>query len=132
MLTPPFAITSDLEARWRPLTTAEFARATTLLLDASQMILDEDKRHVLDTLTDATSTHTRIVCKMVERAIGSDVEAPAVTQFSQTTGPFTEMRTFAGPSGDLYLTKAERRQLGFTRQRAGNVAMWDEPVEVVP
>jgi len=131
MLTPPFADVSDLVNRWRPLTATEDVRAQTLLADASQMILDEDKRHVLSALTAPTSTHKRIVCKMVERAMGSDADAPAVTQFSQTMGPFTEARTLAGPSGDLYLTKAERRQLGFSRQRAGSVAMWAEPV-VVP
>lgn len=131
MLTPPFAVTSDLADRWRPLTTTEQTRATTLLLDASQMILDEDKRHVLDILTVPTPTHKRIVCKMVERAMGTDVDVPAVTQYSQTVGPFTEARTLAGPSGDIYLTKAERRQLGFSRQRAGSVAMWAEPI-VVP
>lgn len=126
MLTPPFATTPDLVGRWRPLTSAEQARATILLLDASQMILDEDKRGVLSALTEPTSTHKRIVCKMVERAMGTDVDAGAVTQISQTMGPFTEQRTLAGPSGDLYLTKAERRQLGFSRQRAGSVAMWAE------
>lgn len=128
MLTPPFAVPTDLADRWRPLTTDEQTRATVLLGDASQMILDEDKRHVLDALTVPTSTHVRIVCKMVERAMGTAVDAPAVTQFSQTTGPFTETRTFAGPSGDIYLTKAERRQLGFSRQRAGGSDMWVPPV----
>ena len=131
MLTPPFATPADLIARWRPLTADEIARAVMLLMDASQMILDEDKRRVLSALTVPTSTHARIVCKMVERAMGTPVDAPSVTQFSQTMGPFTEASTLAGPSGDLYLTKAERRQLGFSRQRAGSVAMWAEPVVVV-
>lgn len=131
MLTPPFAVPSDLVDRWRPLSTAETARAATLLLDASQMILDEDKRHVLDALTAPTSTHVRIVCKMVERAMGAPVDdVGAVTQFSQTMGPFTEQRTLAGPSGDLYLTKAERRQLKFSRQIAGGSDMWVPPVVV--
>ncbi|MGV8972908.1 MAG: Gp19/Gp15/Gp42 family protein [Rhodoglobus sp.] len=128
MLTPPFAAVSDLTARWRPLSTDEQTRATTLLLDASQMILDEDTRGILSALTVATATHMRIACKMVERAMGTPTDAPPVTQFSQTMGPFTNAGTLAGASGDLYLTKAERRQLGFTRQRASNVAMWAEPV----
>ena len=131
MLTPPFATITDLADRWRPLSATEQTRATTLLLDASQMILDEDTRGVLKALTVPTSTHKRIACKMVERSMGTPVDSPSVTQFSQTTGPFTQQSTLAGPSGDLYLTKAERRQLGFTRQRAGSVAMWAEPVAVV-
>ena len=127
MLTPPFAVPADLADRWRPLTSAEGARAGILLADASQMILDEDKRHTLDALTSPTLTHVRIVCKMVERSMGTPVDAPSVTAFSQTMGPFTEQSTFANPTGDLYLTKAERRQLGFSRQRAGSTAMWTEP-----
>lgn len=128
MLTPPFAVVSDLVDRWRSLTTAEEIRAYVLLTDASQMILDEDRRHVLDALTEPTSTHVRITCKMVERAMGTPADAPPVTQFSQTMGPFTNAGTLAGPSGDLYLTKAERRQLGFTRQRAGGHDQWAVPV----
>lgn len=128
MLTPPFAIPSDLVARWRPLDAAETIRATTLLLDASQMILDEDTRGILTALTAPTLTHKRIVCKMVERSMGTPVDAPSVTQMSQTTGPFTQQSTFANPTGDLYLTKAERRQLGFSRQRAGGFDQWVVPV----
>lgn len=128
MLTPPFATIVDLAARWRPLTAPESTRATTLLLDASQLLLDEDARGILTALTVPTLTHKRIVCKIVERAMGTPVEEPSVTQQSQTMGTFTEQRTFANPTGDLYLTKAERRQLRFSRQRAGNVAMWAEPV----
>jgi hypothetical protein len=128
-LTPPFANTGDLAARWRSLSTAEATRAETLLEDASQMILDEDKHGVLAALTEPPLTLRRIVCKMVERAMGTDIETPAVSQFSQTMGPFTEQRTFANPSGELYLTKAERRQLRFSRQRAGSVSMWDDPDE---
>jgi hypothetical protein len=130
MLTPPFAVPSDLVDRWRPLTTDETTRAAVLLEDASQMILDEDSRHVLDALIAPTSTHIRIVCKMVERSMGTPVDSPSVTQMSQTMGPFTEQSTFANPTGDLYLTKAEKRQLGFSRMRAGGVDQWVPPVIV--
>ena len=124
-LTPPFATTNDLTARWRALTAGETTRAGTLLLDASQLILDEDTRGVLDNLTTPNTTLVRIVCKMVERAMASTtVDQAPVTQESWGAGPFNQARTYANPSGDLYLTKAERRQLGFSRQRAGGSDMW--------
>lgn len=129
MLTPPFATTADLIARWRALSAAETTRATALLADASQMILDEDKRHILDALTTPTTTLVRIACKMVERALGTDVNAPPMTDFTQTAGPFSTGGTLAGTSGDLYLTKAERRQLRFSRQLAGGSDMWTPPTE---
>lgn len=127
-LTPPFATVDDLEDRWRPLTPTEQALAETKLLDASQLILDEDRRGVLDNLTAPTLTLIGIVCAMVKRAMpGADDDdgaGPGVTQFSQTMGTFTEQRTFANPTADLYLTKAERRRLKLARQRAGYVDMW--------
>lgn len=124
-LTPPFATTSDLTARWRTLTAGETTRAATLLADASQMILDEDTRGVLDNFTTATSTLVRIVCNMVIRAMSAPIaDGPPVSQQSMGMGPFSESYTFANPTGDLYLTKSERRQLGFSRQRAGGSDMW--------
>lgn len=122
---PAFATSLQVEQRWRTLTDAERTRADELLLDASQMILDEDTRGLLDDLTAPTQTLISIVCSMVIRAMASGVEAgPPVTQYSYGSGPVNESRTYANPTGDLYLTKSERRRLGFSRQRAGAVDMW--------
>jgi len=122
---PAFATTGDLVARWRPLSTAETTRAAVLLEDASQKILDEDKHGVLADLTAPTNTLKRIVCAMVKRAMPStDSEGPPVTQQQWGSGPFNASTTFATPSGDLYLTKSERRDLGFSKQRAAGVDQW--------
>lgn len=125
-MTPPFATVDDLAAGWRPLTADEMLRATTLLERASQVILDEDRRGVLDGLTAPTSTHVRIVCDMVKRVLSVGADVQGVTQTGQTVGPFSLQATYSNPSGDLYLTKAERRQLGFGRMSAGSSAMWGE------
>jgi hypothetical protein len=122
---PAFATTEQVEARWRTLTEAEATRATQLLLDASQLILDEDMHGVLADLTAPTQTLVSVTCSMVIRAMASGVEAgPPATQTSWGAGPFNASTTFANPTGDLYLTKSERRRLGFSRQRAGAVDMW--------
>jgi len=124
-LTPPFALPADLEARWRTLATAETERATVLLTDASQKILDEDRRNILATLTTPTPTLVRIVCAMVQRAMSSGtIDSAPVTQQSWGAGPFNASSTYANPMGDLYLTKSERRELRFSRQVAGGVDMW--------
>src|SRR5688572_17624984 len=124
-LTPPFATTSDLTARWRTLTAAETTRAETLLEDASHLILAEDTHGVLADLTVVTNTIKRIACAMVIRAMASGIDqGPPVTQENWGAGPFSQGLTYANPNGDLYLTKAERRALGFSRQRAGGVDMW--------
>lgn len=122
---PAFATKAQLESRWRTLTAAEAARAEVLLQDASQQILDEDRRGMLADLTSPTLTLQKIVCNMVIRAMAPGVEAgPPVTQDQWGAGPFNQSRTYANPTGDLYLTKSERRQLGFSRQVAGSVDMW--------
>lgn len=122
---PAFATTGQLESRWRSLTPAETTRAATLLEDASQQILDEDTHGVLADLTEPTLTLVKITCSMVIRAMASGIESgPPVTQDGWGAGPWNQQRTYANPTGDLYLTKAERRQLGFSRQRAGGVDMW--------
>lgn len=122
---PAFATRAQLESRWRPLTTAERERAEVLLADASQQILDEDTHGVLAGLDAPTLTLQKIVCAMVMRAMASGIDAgPPVTQDGWNAGPWGAQKTYANPTGDLYLTKAERRQLGFSRQRAGGVDMW--------
>lgn len=102
----PFAKVPDLEARWRPITDVESARALTLLEDASQLIIDEG----FDVDTIAARTLTRIVCAVVKRAM-SIPGGDSVTSLQQGAGPFQQTAQFANPTGDLYLTKAERRAL---------------------
>ena len=122
---PAFATTTQLQDRWRPLTEAETPRAEALLLDASQMILDEDRHGVLDALTEPSQTLISITCSMVIRAMASGIDAgPPATQTGWNAGPWGAQTTYANPTGDLYLTKSERRRLGFSRQRAGGVDMW--------
>jgi hypothetical protein len=60
---------------------------------------------------------------MVKRAMASpvsDLDA-SISSASRTAGPFTQQTTFANPSGDLYLTKAEKLSLGCGKQRAFEV-----------
>jgi hypothetical protein len=122
-LTPPFADADDLANK--PISAEVRERAEALLTDASQVILDEDERGILDDLTEPTPTIIRITCAMAIRAAQAGIDAgPPVSQDQWNAGPWGQSRTYANPTGDLYLTKAERRQLGFSRQRAGAVDMW--------
>ena len=126
MLTPPFATTSDLANGWRPLSPSEVTRATELLRRASQKLLAADRWKVFADLLTPTQTMTDVVCAMVQRAMPT-LDAAPVTQESQAWGPFSQQRTYGSPSGDLYITKAERRDLGLLRQRASGVSMWEPP-----
>lgn len=106
-----YATVENLQAGWRELSSEEVTTATELLARASRKCRAEvpslDAR-ITNALIDADLVGD-IVCDMVKRAMSS-VDA-GLTQVSETAGPFTQSRTFSNPSGDLYLTKAEKRQL---------------------
>lgn len=105
-----FATIADIEVRWRTLTADEQDRATVLLDDATAMLfelvqVDESDDQQLDLL--------RIVCcNMVVRSmVASSSDAYGVNEVQAMMGPFQQRTVFANPSGDMYLTKAEKRML---------------------
>ena len=108
-----FALVSDIEARWRDLTTAEESRAAVLIDDASAMLSglvdvdpDDDEQEAL---------LRAVCCSMVIRsmaATGSDMFG--VSQASMTAGPYSQSMSYSNPAGDMYLTKTEKRLLGIT------------------
>jgi hypothetical protein len=121
-----YATTADLEARWRPLSSGqETSTASTLLADASVFIRAEcpgiDQK-VTDLLVDEELL-TATVCAMVKRAMVGGEDLAGVSNEQETAGPFMRGRTYSNPLGDLYLTRQERRRLGYGGVRAGNVPM---------
>lgn len=108
-----YALVSDIEARWRDLSTAEEVRASVLIDDASAM---------LEQLVDVDASDAKqaallktVCCNMVIRAMSaSEYDAFGASQMSMTAGPYTQQFTYVNPSGDMYLTKMEKRLLGVT------------------
>ncbi len=127
----PFATVSELEARWRTLSTDEKTRATALLEDASYMILArcETAATVDDGDTAGRSQRESvlrsIVCAMVQRSMLAGDATPGVKTTQETAGPFSQSFTFANPTGDLYLTAGELKLLPCGRQVAFTVSMSD-------
>lgn len=123
-----YATYKELEARWRTLETEEQTRADQKLLDAS-LIIDAECRQagiVIDVKDETTAaTLSLIACEMVKRAMVAPVDQAAVSQQGITVGEFSGSLTFANPSGDLYLTKAEKRRLGIGNQRASFIHPWE-------
>ena len=116
----PFATVDDLEGRWRPLTTEEQDQATLLLGDASTILRSEipDIDARLAALTLDAELPKLIVCAMVKWSMLAGTESDGIASAQQTVGPFTQSSTYANPLGNLYVTKAERRLLGSSGQRA--------------
>lgn len=108
-MTDVYATVDDVTARWRAMTDSEETRCEALLADASDLI----RTTCPNWASAGEATLRRVTCAAVIRALQSG-DMAGVTQTSQTTGPFSQSWSYSNPSGDLYLTKAEKRALGGT------------------
>lgn len=113
----PFASSDDLKARWPDLSDTKLAE--TLLSDASQLIRDTCPgwAHAPE------ATLKAIACAMVKRAMIAGSDNVGLSSTQETTGPFSQTWNFSNPTGDLYLTRAEKQRLGQGRQRAFSISM---------
>ena len=120
-----YADVSDLEVRWRTLTDDEQERAEALLDDASAML---DAYITVDETDEQQMKLLKIVvCNIVERAMSTaadDGDLFGVTQQSITAGPYAKTFSYANPTGDLYITKAEKRLLGISGTGKGRTIMY--------
>lgn len=117
-----YADVSDLKVRWRTLTDDEQARAEALLDDASAML---DAYVTVDETDEQQMKLLKIVvCNMVERAMSMGGDIFGVTQQSMTAGPYAQTFNYANPTGDLYITKSEKRLLGISGTGKGRTIMY--------
>ena len=113
----PFATLAELQARWPDFPVGADAHATVLLEDASQFILD-----TVPAAADANeATRRRIVCAVVRRSMPSPGGMDGVESYQESAGPFSHTYKPVNPSGDFYLTKAEKTALGGGAQKAFGV-----------
>lgn len=110
-----FATVDDLARRWRAIAPGERDQAEALLGDASAII-----RATADTATVDRAILTRITCAMVARAMTS-LAGAGIRRETQMAGPYQHTVDYANPTGDVYLTKAEKSLLGRGAFSAGEV-----------
>lgn len=115
-----FADVSDLEKRWRELSNDEAERASTLLDDASVILSSLVKVDSSD--MQQAELLKMVCCDMVARSMSaSSFDAFGVSQTAITAGPYTQSFSYSNPSGDMYLTKLEKRLLGITTSYIGTI-----------
>lgn len=119
-----YATVEDLEARWRTLTADERDRAAVLLEDAA-VRLDATCPIGDDHSAQDLNARKIVSCEMVKRAMAV-AGGIGVTSVQTGAGPYQETTQFANPTGDLYLTKADKRLLGCGTQKAFTVSMSPE------
>lgn len=120
----PLTAVEDVQKRWRTLTSEESARVEVLIEDAEVVLRSEcpglDAR--IEAATLEVALVRAVVCGMVKRAmIGGAGDMLGVSSVQQGAGPFSQGLTYSNPMGDLYLTRADRRRLGFAGQKAFSV-----------
>lgn len=112
-----FATVKDLEQRWRVMDSAEKSRAGVLLQDAAAIITAAMQRSgvKLDEKNETQAANlVRVSCAMVQRAMAQgDGEQEHAWGGNLVTNP----------SGDLYLSKADRKSLGIGGARIGVLPM---------
>lgn len=109
-----FADVSDLEARWHTLDESEAAKAEVLLSDASA-ILTRLIGEIDISDTDYMQLLKQVCCNMVIRAMSAtESDSYGVDSMSMTAGVYSQSWNYNNPTGDLYLTKLEKRLLGIT------------------
>lgn len=124
-----YATLSDLEARWRPLSDDEAARAEVLLDDAAVILdtfveVDEENENLIKALR-------QVSCSMVQRAMtAAENGLIGISQQTISADIYSQSMTTANPSGDLYLTSMEKRLLGLGGAYAISVRPVINPVKV--
>ena len=115
-----YATIADVEARWRTLSADEQTRAEALLSDASLMLSELVE---VDEEDDEQAELLKVVCcNMVIRAMSATaLDTFGVSQASVTAGPYTQSYSYSNPSGDMYLTKFEKRLLGVSTSYIGSI-----------
>lgn len=106
-----FATHEDLAARWRILSPADEARATTLLGDAAWWLTAwfkpfGDLAALAAADPDLLEGLKILSCAMVRRAMVS--AGDGVAQSQQVMGPFTAQISYRNPDGSLFVYAAER------------------------
>ena len=114
----PFATVQDLEDAWRPLTPDEVETAGHRLATSSLLIRRLKPSIDVEVLDDEVLREvvTFVVCDMVKNSMTSKEVPHGVSQFTNSTGPFSQTMQFSNPEENLYFKKMHRRLLGLDEE----------------
>lgn len=113
-----YATLEDVEARRGALDPDDREKAAALLDDAAVIL---DALVVIDGTEEQEALLNLVSCNMVIRALSTTPDAYGVSSLSTTAGVYSESLQYSNPSGDMYLTKLEKRLLGITTSYIGYI-----------
>lgn len=130
-----FATIEDINALWRPLTTAETTRADALLpvvSDSLRMEADKVGKN-LDEMIESNpwleSVAKSVTVDVVARALMTSTNQEPATQYSESALGYSVSGTFLVPGGGLFIKKSELSRLGLRKQRIGVIDLWPDTSE---
>lgn len=63
-----------------------------------------------------------VCCSMVIRAMSAtEADSFGANSMTMTAGPYTQSWSYSNPTGDMYITKSEKRLLGITSSYIGSI-----------
>jgi len=125
-----YATINDVTTLFRPLTSAETAKATALLPIVSAALRKEAKKvgKDLDDMITKDADIGLIAKEITVRAISSvlstNTDSGDISQFSQSAMGYSISGTYSNPGGGIYFKTSELKRLGLKRQKYGALEMY--------
>lgn len=130
-----FATIEDINALWRPLTTAETTRADALLpvvSDSLRMEAHKVGKNLDDMIEENPYLATvakSVTVDVVARTLMTSTDAEPMTQVTESALGYSYSGSYLVPGGGLFIKKSELSRLGLRKQRIGVIDLWPDTSE---
>lgn len=130
-----FATIEDINALWRPLTTAETTRADALLpvvSDSLRMEAHKVGKNLDDMIEENPYLATvakSVTVDVVARTLMTSTDSEPMTQVTESALGYSYSGSYLVPGGGLFIKKSELSRLGLRKQRIGVIDLWPDTSE---
>lgn len=130
-----FATIEDINALWRPLTTAETTRADALLpvvSDSLRMEAHKVGKNLDDMIEENPYLATvakSVTVDVVARTLMTSTDSEPMTQMTESALGYSFSGSYLVPGGGLFIKKSELSRLGLRKQRIGVINLWPDTSE---
>lgn len=130
-----FATIEDINALWRPLTTAEATRADALLpvvSDSLRMEAHKVGKNLDDMIEENPYLATvakSVTVDVVARTLMTSTDSEPMTQVTESALGYSFSGSYLVPGGGLFIKKSELSRLGLRKQRIGVIDLWPDTSE---
>jgi hypothetical protein len=130
-----FATIEDINALWRPLTTAETTRADALLPVVSDSLrmeaqkVGKDLDDMIEENPYLATVAKSVTVDVVARTLMTSTDSEPMTQMTESALGYSFSGSYLVPGGGLFIKKSELSRLGLRKQRIGVIDLWPDTSE---